>query len=153
MKKKGKSKEDAEFEARLAKMNAMLPKSYLDEQKINQKPKQTQQQKIKNAVREGKKVEVVQKGVGNKVNQINNVGKLLNEDVDIKTVPREISVQISQARNEKKLTQEQLANKISENVSVVKDLESGNGAYNPKVVNKIEKALGVNFKRSWKKEQ
>ena len=33
MKKKGKSKEDAEFEARLAKMNAMLPKSYIDEQK------------------------------------------------------------------------------------------------------------------------
>lgn len=153
MKKKGKSKEDAEFEARLAKMNAMLPKSYLDEQKSNQRSKPTQQQKIKNAVREGKKVEVVSKGVGNKVNQINNVGKLLNEDVDIKTVPREISVQISQARNEKKLTQEQLANKISENVSVVKDLESGNGAYNPKVVNKIEKALGVNFKRSWKKEQ
>ena len=38
---------------------------------------------------------------------------MLNEDFEIKTVPREISLQCQKFRNEKNLTQEQLAQKIS----------------------------------------
>ena len=40
---------------------------------------------------------------------------------------------------------------VQENVRVIKDLESGTGVYDPKVVVKIEKALNVKFERSWKK--
>ena len=97
------------------------------------------------------KYDVVQKSTTNKKNQVTNVGKLLNEDIDIKEVPKEIATQVQRARNEHKLTQDQLAKKIQENVSVVKDLESATGQYNPKVVEKIEKALNVKFERSWKK--
>lgn len=115
--------------------------------------KTTQEQKVKEAQRTGKKIEIVQKTVGNKQNQISNVGKLLEEDVELKEVPREISIQVSQARNEHKLSQDQLGKKISENVSVVIALEKGEGIYNPKVVEKIEKALDVKFTRSWKKSK
>ena len=51
---------------------------------------------------------VVQKSTTNKKSQVTNVGKLLNEDLDIKEVHKEIATQIQQARNEHKLTQEQL---------------------------------------------
>jgi ribosome-binding protein aMBF1 (putative translation factor) len=66
-------------------------------------------------------------------------------------VPKEISSQVSKARLEKKLDQEALAKKISENIKVVKDLEAGEGVYNAKVVEKIEKVLNIKFDRSWKK--
>ena len=103
------------------------------------------------AQRAGIKYDVVQKTNTNKKSQVSNVGKLLNEDIEIKEVPKEIATQVAQARNEHKLTQDQLAKKIQENVSVVKDLENATGVYNPKVVEKIERALNVKFERSWKK--
>ena len=77
---------------------------------------------------------------------------MLDEDYELKEIPREISVQVQQARNEKKLTQEQLAKKICEPTAAVSDLEKGDGVYDPKLVVKIEKALGVTFTRSWKKK-
>ena len=96
--------------------------------------------------------EVVQKNTTNKKSYVSNVGKLLNdEDLEIKTVPKEIATQVAQARNEAKLTQEQLAVKVSENVAYIKDLENATGVYKPKIVEKIEKALNVKFERSWKK--
>ena len=79
------------------------------------------------------------------------MGKLLNEDIEIKEVPREIATQVQKARNEHKLTQEQLAKKVQENLSIIQDLENATGQYNPKVVEKIERALNVKFDRSWKK--
>ena len=79
------------------------------------------------------------------------MGKLLNEDIEIKEVPREIATQVQKARNEHKLTQEQLAKKVQENLSIIQDLENAAGQYNPKVVEKIERALNVKFDRSWKK--
>ena len=97
------------------------------------------------------KYDVVQKSTTNKKNLVTNVGKLLNEDIDIKEVPKEIATQVQLAWSEHKLTQVQLDKKINENVSVVKDLENATGQYNPKVVEKIEKALNVKFERSWKK--
>ena len=63
----------------------------------------------------------------------------MDEDTEVKTVPKEIATQIQQARAEHKLTQEQLANKVQENVRVIKDLENATGVYDPKVVVKIEK--------------
>ena len=75
----------------------------------------------------------------------------MNEDIEIKEVPKEIATQVQKARNEHKLTQEQLAKKVQENLSVIKDLENATGQYNPKVVEKIERALNVKFDRSLKK--
>ena len=117
----------------------------------NQKKGSTAQQKISKAQRSGLEVEVVQKNTTNKKSYVSNVGKLLNEDVEIKTIPKEIATQVAQARTEAKLTQEQLAKKIQEKVSFIKELESANGVYNPKIVEKIERALNVKFERSWKK--
>ena len=132
------------------KYAAMLPQSYKDQFKKEVK-NPTQKQKVNEAIRQGRKTETVQKGQGNKNDYVQNVGKLLNEDIEIKEVPREIAVQVSRARNEKKLTQEQLANKVQENVAAIKDLENAEGPYNPKLVEKIEKTLQVKFERSWKK--
>ena len=58
-------------------------------------------------------------------------------------VPREIAVQVQQARNEKKLSQDQLAKKISEPLAKIQALEKCEGVYDPKLVVKIEKALNV----------
>ena len=112
---------------------------------------QTTQQKVSKAQRDGVKYDVVQKATTNKKSQVQNVGKLLNEDIELKEVPKEIATQVQKARNEHKLTQEQLAKKVQENLSVIKDLENATGQYNPKVVEKIERALNVKFDRSWKK--
>ena len=75
----------------------------------------------------------------------------MNEDAEDKEVPKEIAKQVQQAGNEHKLTQDQLAKKVQENVSAIRDLENATGVYNPKIVEKIEKALNVKFERSWKK--
>ena len=149
---KKKSKADKEYEKkfnRIAKqMNAGKP--------VQPQPKPkgpTAQQKVSKAQRSGLKVEVVQKNTTNKKSYVSNVGKLLDEDLEIKTIPKEIATQVQQARNDAKLTQEDLAKKISEKVSDIKDLESANGVYKPKIVEKIEKALNVKFERSWKKQE
>ena len=147
---KGREKEQKMLDKKFEKYAAMLPQSYKDQFKREVK-KPTQKQKVNEAIRQGRKTETVQKGQGNKNDYVQNVGKLLNEDIEIKEVPREIAIQVARARNEKKLTQEQLANKVQENLAAIKDLENAEGAYNPKLVEKIEKLLQVKFERSWKK--
>lgn len=141
-KKNGKPDIDALY----AKYAAMVPQLPDDKKKT-----MTHAQKVKNVQRTGGKVEVVAKATSNKKSEVSNVGKLLNEDIELKTVPREISIQVQQIRNEKKLSQDQLAKKICENVIEIKNLENGDGVYNPKVVSKIERIFGVKFTRSWKK--
>ena len=147
-----KSKAQLEYERKFK-----IAQQKLHGNQVNQSQKQkpaktiTTQQKVSKAQREGVKYNVVQKETTNKKSHVENVGKLLNEDIELKEVPKEIATQIQRARNEKKLTQEQLAKKVQENLSVIKDLENATGVYNPKVVEKIEKALNVKFERSWKK--
>ena len=150
---KKKSKAELEYEKKFAKFrNQMYGGKPPQGKPQNQKSKgTTAQQKISKAQRSGLEVEVVQKNTTNKKSYVSNVGKLLNEDVEIKTIPKEIATQVAQARTEAKLTQEQLAKKIQEKVSFIKELESANGVYNPKIVEKIERALNVKFERSWKK--
>ena len=147
---KKKSKAEIEYMKKFNKAQAQL-----GIKPNQQKPKakaQTTQQKVTKAQRSGVQYEVVQKNTTNKKSYVNNVGKLLNdENLDIKTVPKEIATQVAQARSEAKLTQEELANKVSENVAFIRDLEKGEGPYKPKIVEKIEKVLNVKFERSWKK--
>ena len=150
---KKKSKAELEYEKKFAKFRNQMygGKPPQGKPAQNQKKGSTAQQKISKAQRSGLEVEVVQKNTTNKKSYVSNVGKLLNEDVEIKTIPKEIATQVAQARTEAKLTQEQLAKKIQEKVSFIKELESANGVYNPKIVEKIERALNVKFERSWKK--
>lgn len=148
------SKKQNAFDEAFAKFANKLPKDYVDQFKRPETKGPTKDQKIKQAMKMGKKVEVVAKSTGNKAHPQNlNIGKLLDdtEVIEIKEVPKVIATQVAQARAEKKLTQEQLAAKIMEQASVVKNLERCEGAYDPKVVEKIEKALGVKFDRPWKK--
>ena len=148
---KKKSKADREYEK---KFNKLVKQMNAGKPAQEQKPKPkapTAQQKVSLAQRSGYQVGVVQKNTTNKKSYVSNVGKLLDEDAEIKTIPKEISTQVAQARNEAKLTQEDLAKKIQEKVSFIKELESGNGVYYPKIVEKIERALNVKFERSWKK--
>ena len=148
-----KSKAQREYEKKFNKIAQKLhgnqPAQTQAQKKATKAP--SAQQKVNLAQRAGVKVDVVQKSTTNKKSQVSNVGKLLDEDTEVKTVPKEIATQIQQARAEHKLTQEQLANKVQENVRVIKDLENATGVYDPKVVVKIEKALNVQFERSWKK--
>ena len=144
-----KSKAELEYERKFA---AAAKKLYGNNPQPQKKTvKTTAQQKISQAQRKGQKYDVEKKATTNKKSQVSNVGKLLDENLEIKEVPKEISVQVQKARTENKLTQEQLAKKIQEKVSALKDLESGTGVYDPKIVEKIEKALNVKFERSWKK--
>ena len=145
-----KSKAQKEYEKKFNRIAQKLHGNQPQPQKKTTKAPTTQQ-KVNLAQRTGVKYDVVQKSTTNKKSQVSNVGKLLDEEADFKTVPKEIATQIQQARTEKKLTQEQLAKKIQENVRVVKDLESATGVYDPKIVVKIEKELNVKFERSWKK--
>ena len=148
---KKKSKAELEFEKKFRMAQNKL--GVTNSTQAKPKPKgPTAQQKVSKAQRSGVKYDVVQKNTTNKKSYVSNVGKLLNdENLEIKTVPKEIATQVSQARCDAKLTQEELAKKVQEKVSLIKDLESGTGVYYPKIVEKIEKALNVKFERSWKK--
>ena len=149
---KKKTKAEIEYEKKFNKLRAQMGQGKAPAAKQNPKPKgPTAQQKVSKAQRAGLQVEDVQKNTTNKKSYVSNVGKLLNEDIEIKTIPKEIATQVAQARTEAKLTQEELAKKIQEKVSFIKELESANGVYNPKIVEKIERALNVKFERSWKK--
>ena len=146
-----KSKAQLEYEKKFNKIAQKLHGNQANQPKPKGPKGPSAQQKVSHAQRNGLKYEVVQKGTTNKKNEVTNVGKLLNEEVDIKEVPKEIAKQVQQARNEHKLTQEQLAKKVQENVSAIRDLENATGVYNPKIVEKIERTLNVKFERSWKK--
>lgn len=144
-------KKQNEFDSIFEKYAKQLPKDYVEQFKKPEYKLQTKDQKVKDAMRSGKRVEVVNRGVKNAAHGAINIGKALEDDIEIKEVPKEIATQVSQARATHKLTQDQLAKKICEKSTAIKDLEACEGAYDPKVVEKIEKALGVKFDRPWKK--
>ena len=150
----GNNKKQDDFDAAFAKFANKLPKDYTDQFKKPEQKGPSKDVKIKEAVRMGKKVEIVTKTTGNKAHQPSlNVHKLLEDDhpLEIKTVPKEIASQVARFRAEKKLTQEQLATKINEKAAVIKDLESATGMYDGQIIGKIEKALSVKIERPWKK--
>ena len=59
---------------------------------------------------------------------------------------------VSEARTQKKWTQEKLAHMIGEKTSVITDIENGTGQYNASVINAIEKAMGVKIPRGRRKK-
>ncbi len=154
MKSHKSSKKQNDFDSVFEKYTKSLTKEYKDQFKKPELNGPNQKQKINDALRTGKRVDVIQKQTGNKAHAVNlNIPKVLSDEgvLEIKEVPKEIATQVSKHRLEKILTQEQLAKKVNEKVSVINDIEKAEGVYDPKVIEKIEKALGVKFDRSWKK--
>ncbi len=149
-----KSKSDkAKFEEAFAKMQKEVPKDYYDGFKKVDYAKKDKKTAEKENLRTGK-VQAVIKGTSNKQKEQNiNIAKALDPDAEIKIkeVPKEISTQVSKARMEAKLTQEELAKLVEVKPSAIKDLEAGIGAYDAELVVKIEGKLKKKFDRSWKK--
>ena len=140
------------FQAAYDRMCNMLPKEVLDTQNKSVHQAPTKKQQVKQAVKSGTAV-VVTKQTGNKQGKQLNIAKLMDDEVEIKvkTVPQEIAIQVQQARVNAEKTQEELAKLVDCKLSTLKDLEKGEGEYDPDLVVKIEKKLGVHFERSWKK--
>ena len=154
MKAQKPSKKQNDFDSIFDKYASKLPKDYKDQFKKPDLTGPTQKQKLNDALRTGKKVEVIHKQTGNKAHPLNlNISKVLSDEgvLEIKEVPKEIASQVAKYRLETNLTQEQLAKKVMEKTSVINDIERAQGVYDPKVIEKIERALGVKFDRSWKK--
>lgn len=64
----------------------------------------------------------------------------------IKTIPKDLSKRIQRARNDKEMTQRQLAARIFESVSVVADYENGKAIPHSSVLGKMEKILDVKLR-------
>lgn len=83
---------------------------------------------------------------------LSNVGvyKAASDDDVKKTkyVSKTTSQAIMSARTEKKMTQKELAQKCSMDVSIVNEIERGTCVYNATHVNKIQSVLGVKIPRS-----
>merc|ERR1712032_66653 len=142
------------FDDVFAKYSAQLTPDYTKQFKRPESTAGAKQVKMRTAQRQGK-VEVVHKAGGNKKNEIQNIGALLDDEaiIEIKTTPKEIAKQVSEKRNELKMTQSDLAKKIGEPVADLTDLENCSGAYKPDLVIKIEKALKIKIDRPWKKKK
>lgn len=70
------------------------------------------------------------------------------ENFAVKTVPRELVKEITQARTSKKFTQKDMAMKLNVQPNVYNNIENGKAIYDPstkKIINNIEKQLGVKF--------
>lgn len=78
------------------------------------------------------------------------------ENFSIAKIPKELTQEITNARNSKKFTQKDMANKLNIQSNVYADIESGRIIYDGKtkeLINKIQKKLGVRFQHFGKKKQ
>lgn len=87
---------------------------------------------------------VVKKNTNNKQKGPDNLSKIAkSEGADhVPHVSIDLSKKIQQARVSKGLTQEQLANKINEQKSVINSYESGKAIPDHRILIKLEKILG-----------
>jgi len=80
----------------------------------------------------------------------NHLNKIDNEtdNFAIKTIPIELSKEITLARTSKKMKQKDIAVKLNIQQNVYTELENGKAIYNiqtKQLINKIEKLLGIHF--------
>jgi len=72
-----------------------------------------------------------------------------NPDITvIPKIPTQLSRELTNARNAKKMTQKDISNRLNIQQSVYNDIESGKAYYsneNKKLINKIERLIGVKF--------
>ncbi|XP_033223782.1 endothelial differentiation-related factor 1 homolog [Belonocnema kinseyi] len=77
-----------------------------------------------------------------------NTAKLDRETEELKheTVPLDLGKLIQQGRQNKGLSQKDLATKVNEKTQVINDYEAGRGIPNQLVIGKIEKILGMKLR-------
>ena len=153
---KGPNKKEQDFDSAFDKYSKMLTKDYKDQFKKPEFLQTNKQQKqVNNAMRQGKQLDYVKKGTGNKKPINMNIGEVLDDSkkIEIKTVPKETASAIQNARNEKKITQEKLGLAVSVSAHVIRDIESGTAQLNFDLINKIEKALDTKLPRPWKQDK
>lgn len=66
--------------------------------------------------------------------------------VAVKKLDLSVGKTISKARQEKKLTQKDLATKVNEKPNVINDYEAGRAVPNQQLLGKLERALGVKLR-------
>ena len=77
-------------------------------------------------------------------------GKKIKDDDEIKKIPTvglAIGKQIAQARNAKKMTQKELANKMNITTQIIQQNECGKAPRNNGLLARFERALGTKFDR------
>ena len=150
---KAPNKKQQEFDSAFDKFSKMLTKDYKDQFKKPDYSASTKQSKqVTNAMRQGKQLDFVKKGTGNKKPLNVNISEALDDTkrIEIKIVPKETAIAIMNARNQKKLTQEKLGLLVSVNPNLIRDIENGTAQLNYDLINKIEKALDTKLPRPWK---
>eukprot|EP00007_Cunea_sp_BSH-02190019_P007026 CAMPEP_0174237066 /NCGR_PEP_ID=MMETSP0417-20130205/6742_1 /TAXON_ID=242541 /ORGANISM="Mayorella sp, Strain BSH-02190019" /LENGTH=139 /DNA_ID=CAMNT_0015315785 /DNA_START=54 /DNA_END=469 /DNA_ORIENTATION=+ len=90
----------------------------------------------------------VSKGAGNRQRAGPDNYRALDSDEagPVKTVELSLSRKIQQARQDKKMTQKELATMVNEQQRVIQDYESGRAVPNNQVLGKLERALGVKLR-------
>lgn len=104
------------------------------------------------AIRSGDRITLVKKhgaGKNSQGPQTNvNLKKLEGEEPPkLKKYDVEFRRQLQQARQEKKLTQKELAQKVNVKPTVIADCESGKGVWDARLVSRMEKVLKTSLSR------
>lgn len=92
-----------------------------------------------------KETVTVAKQSGAKQNKNATLRKMDDPDYVPQKIPRDLQIQIIQARQAKKMTQKQLAIQCNLHESIIKSYENGDVVANQQILNKIGKALGKRF--------
>lgn len=100
----------------------------------------------------GKSKKIVEKKIVPKNNVDLNKIKIENEteNFTIKTIPKNISTQISKCRVSKKMTQKEVSAKLCVPLNSYTQLENGKAQWNgniKQIVNKIQNFFGVKFRQ------
>jgi ribosome-binding protein aMBF1 (putative translation factor) len=72
--------------------------------------------------------------------------QLENEEAKLNILSHDMRQNMISFRNERKMSREQLAKSVNENVSVIRDLETGKVVNTHGVLQKINKVLGTKLK-------
>ncbi len=97
-----------------------------------------------------KKLQNSQKGIIPKIVEEQKIIKTdeNNENIKSKTISTETANFIRNARNEKKITQKELAQKTNLSPKIISDIEKGGCLYKSDEINKISKFFGVKIPRN-----
>ncbi|KYQ59415.1 Endothelial differentiation-related factor 1 like protein [Trachymyrmex zeteki] len=106
---------------------------------------------VNDARRQGFQVETQAKWGGGANRQhvtTKNTAKLDRETEELKhdQIPLELGKLIQQGRQNKGLSQKDLATKVNEKAQVINDYEAGRGIPNQMVIGKIERVLGIKLR-------
>ena len=120
--------------------------------KLNPNASQAATKTASKAVNNAKKNNAIRSGQATIVKKDNGEGakiaRLLEDDnIQIKLVSKNIALQVLQARNEKNLSQEDLAKLVNVHKSVIRDIEAATYKHDGQLIAKIAQKLNTKFKK------